>query len=144
MVMTFEDARARLWNHANLPGDRFPKTESLVWSLWDASQRRVAPDLGPPGDAVLACLEAVNHRVNGPVPSARVDVRQDTSAIAEVAYPIACIVEAGLESHRRWSRDAIFDQSLRDELEELVHRVSYAWCQVLAGDIDDLVEGFDL
>jgi hypothetical protein len=97
--------------------------------------------LGPLGSDVLACLEAVNHRVNGPVPSAR-DVRQDTTAIAEVAYPVACIVEAGLESHRRWSREATFDQSVRDDLEELVHRTSYAWCQVLAGDIDDLVEGF--
>jgi hypothetical protein len=99
--------------------------------------------LGPLGSAVRACLEAVSDRVNGPVPSARID-RQDTTAIAEVAYPIACIVEAGLESHRRWSREAIFDQSIRDELEELVHRVSYAWCQLLAGDIDNLVEGFEL
>ena len=141
--MTFEDARARLWNRANLPGDQFPETESLVWVLWDAGRRRVAPDLRPLGGAVLACLEPVNHRVNGPVRSARIDVRQDTTAIAEVAYPIACIVEAGLESHRRWSREATFDQSIRDELEELVHRVSYAWGQVLAGDIDNLVEGFD-
>jgi hypothetical protein len=57
-------------------------------------------------------LEAVNHRVNGRVPSARIDVRQDTTAIAEVAYPIACIVEVGLESHRRWAREATFDQSI--------------------------------
>jgi hypothetical protein len=77
------------------------------------------------------------------VPSAKVGITQDTIAIAEAAYPVACIIEAGLESHRRWSREATFDQSIRDELEELVHRVSYAWCQVLAGDIDDLLEGFD-
>jgi hypothetical protein len=77
------------------------------------------------------------------VPSTRKDT-QDTAAIAQVAYPIACVIEAGLEFHRRWSREAIFDQSVRDELEELVHHTSYAWCQVLAGDIDDLLEGFDV
>jgi hypothetical protein len=99
--------------------------------------------LKPLGSAVLACLEAINHQVNGPQPSTRTDP-QNTTAIAQMAYPIACIIEAGLEFHRRWSLEATFDQSIRDELEELVHRVSYAWAQVLAGDIDDLVEGFAL
>ena len=28
--MTFEDACARLWNHANLAGEQLPETESLV------------------------------------------------------------------------------------------------------------------
>jgi hypothetical protein len=98
--------------------------------------------LRPLGTAVLARLEAINHRVNGPEPSTRTDT-QDTAAIAQVAYPIACVIEAVLKSHRRWSLQATFDQSVRDELDELVHRTSYAWCQVLAGDIDDLLEGFD-
>jgi hypothetical protein len=141
-AMTFEDARTRLWNHANLPGNQFPETQSLVWALWEAGRRKVAPDFGSFGDDILACLQAINARLNGPVPSARIGPREDSTGIAELAYPIACIIEAGLESHRRWSREATFDQAIRDELLGLLHRVSYAWSQVLAGDIDHLLEGF--
>jgi hypothetical protein len=142
--MTFNEARARLWNHANLPGEQLPERESLVWVLWDAGRSGVAPDLKSLGSEILACLKAVNDQVNGPVPSARIGARQDTPAIVDVAYPISLILEAGLAAHRRWSREATFDQALRDELEELLHRASYAWCQVLAGDVDDLIEGFGL
>jgi hypothetical protein len=143
MDMNLDEARARLWNHANLPGDQLPPTESLVWVLWDAEQRRVAPDLESLGSDIHACLSAVNHQIKGPLPSARTGIRQDAPAIFEVAYPISVIIEAGLASHRRWSREATFDQAIRDELEELLHRVSFAWCQALAGDVDDLLEGFD-
>jgi hypothetical protein len=69
--MTFEIARARLWNHANLPGEQFPETESLVWVLWDAGRRGVVPDLQSLFGDILACLEAVNVRLNDPVPSER-------------------------------------------------------------------------
>ncbi len=142
--MTFEEAIARLCNHANLPGGQLPETESFGWVLWDAERNRVAPDVQPLCGDILDCLEAVNGRLNGPVPSERRGPREDSTAIAEVAYPVACIIDEGLEYHRRWSRGATFTQAFRDQLEELVHRVSYAWEQVLASDIDILLEGFDL
>jgi hypothetical protein len=141
--MTFDIASARLWNHAKLPGEQFPAVESFIWALWDADRERVAPHLETLVADILSCLEAANVQLNGPVPLERaVGPRQDSTAIVEVAYPIALIVEGGLKYHRRWSRDAIFTQAFRDDLEKLVHRVSFAWCQVLAGDIDDLLEGF--
>jgi hypothetical protein len=140
--LTFEEARDRLCNHANLPGEQFPETESFCWALWDADRRRVAPELQSLFSDILACLEAVNVRLNGPVPSERDGPREDSTPIAEVAYSIALIIDEGLEYHRRWSREATFTQAFRDQLEELVHRVAFAWCQVLASDIDDLLEGF--
>jgi hypothetical protein len=141
--MTTEDILLLLANHANLPGVRFPETGSLAWVLWNADRRRLAPDLGPIGSDPLSCLEAINLRLNGPVPSTRVGIREDSHTIAEVAYSMACILESGLRYHRRWTREAAFTQEIRDELEDLLHRVSYAWCQVLAGDMDDVLEGFD-
>ena len=74
-----------------VPGDGEPRL-GLVGRWSEAG----SPGLETAGGAVLACLEAINHRVNGPVPSAKVGVRQDTIAIAEVAYPIACIIESCL------------------------------------------------
>ena len=140
--MTFEIASARLRNHANLPGEQFPETESFCWALWDADRMRVAPDLQSLFSDILACLETVNVRLNGPVPSARMGPREDSTPFERIAYSIALIIDEGLDYHRRWSREATFTQAFRDQLEELVHRVAFAWCQVLASDIDDLLEGF--
>src|SRR5262245_34591318 len=118
--MTFEDACARLWNHANLPGARYPETESFAYALWEAGRRRVPPELNSLGSDILACPEAVNFGINGPMPSARIGTREDSSSIVELAYPISLIIEAGLESHRRWAREAVFDRVIRDELEEFL------------------------
>ena len=84
--MTTEDVLLRLANHANLPGERFPETESLVWVLWNADRRRLAPDLGRIGSDLLSCLEALKLRLNGPVPSTRIGIRENSNTIAEVAY----------------------------------------------------------
>jgi hypothetical protein len=35
-----------------------------------------------------------------------------------------------------------FSIEARDRLLEAIHRIAFAWDQVLAGDINDLLEGF--
>lgn len=67
--MEYPEAVQRLLNHANLPSTRVPAADGLLQALAQESQSGtgVARQL----DDVVACYEAVNCHLNGPVPSQR-------------------------------------------------------------------------
>ncbi len=44
----------------------------------------------------------------------------------------------------KWRHNATFDSTVIDQLEYCTYLISFAWDQVLAGDVDDLLEGADL
>ena len=133
--MTYIDAVLRLANHANL-GDRLPMEESLLGALWIASKGRTVPDIGPLVDDVISCLEVVNQELNGHIPS-ETTVRLNERAIGQVAYPISLIVGDLLRPPHRADGTALGIAG-SDALVEAAFRINSAWCQVLAGDIDDI------
>ena len=142
----YADAVLRLLNHANAPtadATGPAERESIEWVMWRADEERRPPDLGPLVADVLACLDAVNRHVNGPVPTARAG---PTGVVVppEVAYAVAGIVAQGLRYHRRWSRAGTFGPGVCRALEDGVYRIAHAGWQLLAGDVDDLSEGIDL
>jgi len=61
-----------------------------------------------------------------------------------VAYPMAGILSRSIEFHRKWSKQKQYDTVTLDSLEHAIHSIAFAWDQVLAGDVDDILEGFDL
>lgn len=141
--MNFDDARMRLANHSNFPGTNLPEQKSFVWQLWRADKTGLAPNLDLCDD-VIACLEIVNCVLNGPFPSESTTRLQHKQLPADVVYAISGIISAGLRFHREWSRNGRIDSSICRSLEDATYRIAYAWEQVLAGDIDDILEGLDI
>jgi hypothetical protein len=136
--MTYADAVLRLVNHANLPGGELPMEESLLGALWIASQGRPPPDIDPLVNDVIACLEVVNRELNGPIPSETIE-RVSEGVIVRVAYPISLIVDGLLQSNRRTDGTPSGGVNCEGAI-EAAFRINFAWCQVLAGDIDDIRE----
>ena len=92
---------------------------------------------------MIVCLEVVNRQINGTVPSEstkRIDERD--GVINDIAYSVSGIISSGISYFRQWSKEQHFTTEVRDELIEGIHRISFAWDQVLAGDIDELLEDF--
>lgn len=46
--------------------------------------------------------------------------------------------------HLKWSRKGQLDAQMLEHLSFELCRIAYAWDQILAGDITDILEGFDL
>jgi hypothetical protein len=131
--MNYDEVRNRLFNHANLPGphtDVFTEEESFVYRLWRADQDGLTLDVDVMAMDVLNCLIIANQ-------DSRVEARSG------FAYPVSCILSSGIQYHRKWSRKGHFDQYMRDSLEDVIYRIAFAWEQLLAGDIDDLLEGIE-
>ncbi len=140
--MTYAEARLRLANHSNLPSD-LPKEESFVWALFNATKTGVQPNIEILARNVIACLEVVSRKINGAIPSEssiRIDERSGT--INDVAYSVSGIVASGISYFRQWSLKQRFSTDIRCFLIEAIHRIAFAWDQVLAGDVNDLQEGF--
>ncbi len=141
--MTYAEAVHRLVNHASLPasaylGSELPIHESLLDLPWLDTGDYSASKFEFLADDVIACLGVVNRELNGTVPSESFD-RSNESVIVEVAYPVACII-SGLLGHDL-SRRPVLPADIRVGA---AYRIAYAWSQVLAGDIDNLLEGADL
>jgi hypothetical protein len=141
--MTYDDARVRLTSHSNLPGTNLAERDSFVWQLWNAEQTGLAPNLDLWND-VVSCLEIVNQKWNGPIPSESRPQLQHRQIPADLVYAVSGIISAGLRYHRHWSRTGRFDSSVCASLEECTCKIAYAWDQVLAGDVDDTLEGYDI
>jgi len=141
--MKYEEANRRLAGHSNLPGTGLPIEDSFLGGLWLFDQKNAEPRFKAHADDVIACLRVVNTRFNGPDPDTRTSP-PDHSRIAEVAYSISGILAGGIEYHLRWSRKRQVDAEVLDSLILELGRIAYAWDQVLAGDISDILEGFEL
>lgn len=140
--MDYEYAKARLLNHASLlpPSMQMPDAESFCFNLWKADRERVPPAaLDRLYEDILACLEAINHALNGPVPS---ETTANGAAQTEVqlVYAVATILDEAWEYYCRWQSGRIFGQPILEHLACINRCISCAWVGVLAGDIDSLGE----
>jgi len=141
-MYSYEVARQRLWNHSNLPqGTGAPDDQSFLFALY-----KYETDMDPLpfelADDVIACLSAANIEYNGSIPSNNTGSR-NKRVVQDLAYAVSRIIIGGLSHYRDWSRREMFTPDVRDALLDALHRIAYAWDQMLAGDIDDLTEGAD-
>jgi hypothetical protein len=88
----------------------------------------------------LDCLATISRAANGDVPSAVVGHRPNPAALSDAAYWVALLISGGLIALSRLQRRQPTSE-LVEALVEATTTLSYAWAQVLAGDIDDICEG---
>ena len=138
--MTYQEARLRLANHSGLPCEELPDLASFAVVLRKATQTRSSPAVDSLAADIIVCLEEVNRELNGPKPSENKG-RASERVIIEVAYFVSGIVTVGLRHLLQWSGESLFEQRDRDALTDAVYRVAFAWDQVLAGDVDDILQG---
>lgn len=142
---TYPEARERLLNHASLASGAVPEEQSLSCRLWKAERDGVAPPLELAAD-VIACLQVANLECNGPNPSIASGPagRRNRAVIEELSYALSGLTADGLQFHLRWSRRELFSAAVRDDLERAVYLIAFAWSQLQAGDVDDLIEGAEV
>lgn len=139
--MNYHEALARLRNHS---GHTTTSDErSLLYCLWKSDQESIEPELSPHVEDVLACLAVANLEMNGPRPSETFD-RPNPAVIADVAYPVACLLDDLLRRQRDWSRSEHCSAAFLEALRDAAHRIALAWEMVLAGDHDDLLAELEL
>jgi len=143
LQMKYEEAKRKLAGHSDLPGTDQPTEHSFLGGLWLFDQKKTELGFKAHADDVIRCLRVVNTHFNGPDPDTR-SSPPDRSRIAEVAYPISGILAGGIEYHLRWSRKRQVNAEVLDNLIFDLGRIAYAWDQVLAGDVSDILEGFEL
>jgi hypothetical protein len=141
--MNYEEAKRSLASHANLPGTDLPIEGSFVGSLWLLTQKNDEPRFMLHADEIINCLRTVNTHFNGPDPNSR-SGRPDHSRISEVAYFVSGIVSGGMTLHLKLSRMRQLDPDTLTQLSVALCRIAYAWDQILASDVSDILEGFDI
>ena len=141
--MEYEEAKRSLASHANLPGTGLPIEGSFVAGLWLLEQKNAEPRFTQHADEIVECLRAVNKHLNGPDPNSR-SGPSDHSRISEVAYSVSGIISGGLTLHLKLTRMRQLDPDSLMQLGLDLCRIAYAWDQILAGDVSDILEGFDL
>src|SRR4051794_34447528 len=113
---SYELAIEKLANHANLPiraREESLRGESLLYHLWVADRDRNPPQLARFFDDILDCFAVLNTRLNGPDPNIRKGPRSEPVP-EDVAYSVACILEACLEYYGKWSENHFLQgESLR-------------------------------
>ncbi len=138
--MTYEEAIARVLNHAKLPP--LKKTEvdeetGFLWLAWKADSANQIPDAREAYRDLLDCLEVINHKLNGAMPSRTNDARKQ-SPDRLVAYAVSSIVSATLQYYVRWSHKKGLDPATLEQFLVMAMGMSCAWDAVLAGDIDSI------
>ena len=134
--MDWQTAVRRLQNHANLPRQG-AEAESLVFVLSAANRGTDSPNLSAQAEDVLRCLVVVNKALN--------DSKSiDEDSLRATGYAIAGILSSSLEYTLRWREKGRFNESVLRDLEHAAWRIACAWEQVLAGDIEDLMEDLAL
>lgn len=142
--MTFEESSAKLQNHANLPGTRLPIEESFLGHLWLADKNGTALNIEQLTEDIIQCLMIVNFHFNGSNPNEAIPDPRTDAPDHNTNYCVSCIITQGLRFHLKWSQKETYDLEMLDLLERSICKIAYAWNQVLAGDMSDVTEGFDL
>src|SRR5436309_1780186 len=137
---TYEIAKAHLLNHAGLFIEQSADesaNDSLLQELLTSERDQQAPSL-PELERlytdILACLEAVNHHINGETPSEtlkRADQLERT-LVGAMWY----ILDDVWQYQRRWAAEGQFEVQIIDYLSIVLRRISWAWGAVLDGDCD--------
>jgi hypothetical protein len=141
--MTYQEACLRLDNHANLPNVQLAEEESICHALWKATHSKTLTNLDALVADVILCLKAVNQEWNGPIPSEST-ISLGGQVDRRVAYAMSLIFCDSLGFLRRWERDGLLSSKERSSVLEAIYRIAYGWDSVLAGDIDDILEGSEL
>ena len=139
--MNFETAREKLLNHGNLTHglSHAPDEESLLFVLWNAHKSKFAPDnLATLAKDIVDCLEVVNKKWNGAVPSETLDGAKEierylVSAISQITHEC-------WQYFREWQETELFEPEILRQLSLTAWTISCAWNAVLAGDIDDITK----
>ena len=140
--MDYPEAAQRLANHTNLPGTGRAIEHSFLGCLWLSDRKGRVLDWAGHVEDIIRCLRVANTFFNGAHPDERHGLA-DHSQISDLAYSVSGIISAGLQYHLKWVRASQFDPGKLDSLELSICRIAYAWDQVLASDISDILEGFD-
>jgi hypothetical protein len=141
--MDYEDALKCLARHANLSDDETDEHTSFVFAVWNFDRNHTAPNFPAPDfpalyRQVLACLEVVNHYLNGNTPSETFDKRDELNGT--LVQCVSTILEAGCRYGHTWSTCPTFKEGVCHELSLVTWKISFAWLGVISGDIDDLTE----
>jgi hypothetical protein len=141
--MNYEEAKRALASHANLPGTDLRIEGSFVGGLWLIVQKNAEPRFMHHADEIINCLRTVNTHFNGPDPNSR-SGRPDHSRISEVAYFVSGIISRGLTLHLKLNQMRQLDPDSLTQLSVELCRIAYAWDQILASDVSEILEGFDI
>jgi hypothetical protein len=143
--VNYDEALARLWNHANLPEKSATPgpEESFLATAWKVQQTKTPRDFEQPYQDILKCLQAVNLSINGLVPSE--SIRPDPVPVdPTLCYCMSGILTTGWSHHCKWSQKEIFSKDFLDKFASILVRIGIAWDLVLAGDMDDIPKDTEL
>jgi hypothetical protein len=144
MSIDYMTALRRLENHANFPGsDDSLAPSSIIAILRLAEQSGTLANIEQHAADVVQCLQVANLELNGEKPSES-SSGMKSSVPLTLAYCVSGILSGSIAFHRRWAKKTLFPVEELESLEASVHMISYAWDQLLAGDIDDLQEDWRL
>ena len=142
MDYNYERARERLLIHSPLPKRNDEMlVDSFTFRLYQSDRSGNPPPLELASD-VITCLQVANKEYNGMEPS--VQNRRGRNVVDDLEYAVSGIIVDGLRYHIKWTRRSMFTAEIRNALERSIYLISYAWDQLLAGDVEDLVEFADL
>lgn len=139
--MNFETARNKLSNHANLTFDLVnpPDEESLLFVLFNANKLKIAPtELLSIRQEIIECLEIINIKWNGAIPSNTSD--GDKEIERYLVNALSQIIHSCWEYFREWQENRLFEQEVLHQLSFTTWSISCAWNAVLAGDIDSIAQ----
>ena len=138
--MTYEEAYAKLLNHANLVSldvGNIAEEDSFLFALWKSGKDRTPPAIDNLYADILACLEVVNRHLNGATPSENFGEKAN-HIDRFLASAMWGITHNGWQYHRRWEAEQVFEPDVVNHLALILWRISCAWGAVLDGDIDSL------
>jgi len=138
----YEQAGKRLLLHSPLPKRNNEDFYDSFTFIPDQAERNKEPPSLDSVEDVIECLQVANQEYNGVPASAQ--NRRNRLVVADLEYAVSGIITRALQCHIQWMRKNLFSADIRDALEHAIYLIAYAWDQLLAGDIDDLVEGADL
>jgi hypothetical protein len=144
-MVSRDDLIMQLKMHANLPVAGVEKSRwetSLGYQFWRADEHGAQPRLELIED-VVACICALNPIFNGPDPNTRRPGPRTEEIPDILEYSIACIINLSLWYYRKWSANKQFADGVLASLLIGIARVAHCWENFLAGDISDLLGGFD-
>jgi len=130
--MNSQDLAKRLRSHANLPGGAVG-VDGLCMHVWSWRSKGAVLSIAAPLSDLLHCLQLLNAE-----PRTRERPLLSDSEAQSAAYSLSCII-GKLASVIRSAR-ACADAESKQRLEWALDVTAHAWSQVLAGDIEDIIQ----
>lgn len=127
---------AHAWQLAFEEGDETPSLGGVIYRMCTVPESSHA--LPAAVRDVVRCLEVINHDVNGAVPSKIKGIVERKAIDPRAIYAISVIQIAGWEYLVPKMKDQLSTDSR--QLAIALWAVSFAWSQILDGDIDSLHE----